>query len=211
MNRDKTEIATGVFNKHAHSYQEKFMDVSMYGESFDFFCDQLPDRNAKILELACGPGNITRYLLDKRPDFNILATDLAPNMLALAQTNNPAANFRLMDCRNLEKAGENYNGVMCGFALPYLSKPEVRKLLSDIFRMLKAGGLLYISTMEDDYEKSGFKKGSSGDEIFMHFYTAAFLNDELEKNNFKVLYQEQIESTASDGEKVIDLIMIAGK
>jgi ubiquinone/menaquinone biosynthesis C-methylase UbiE len=211
MDIDKTEMAAGLFNKHARGYQDKYMDVSLYRDSFDFFCEQISGKNAKILEIACGPGNITRYLLDKRPDFDILGTDLAPNMLALAQLNNPGARFQLLDCRHLEKAGGNYNGVMCGFALPYLSKADVCKLLSDIFRSLNAGGLVYLSTMEDAHENSGFKKGSSGEEIFMHYYTAAFLNEELETNHFKVLYQEQIESTASDGTKVIDLIIIASK
>src|SRR6185295_3669822 len=98
---DKTKIAVNIFNKHASKYQDKFMDVNLYAGSFDFFCDAAKKQNAKILEIACGPGNITSYLLNKRPDFKILGIDLAPNMIALAKINNPKADFQLMDCRDI--------------------------------------------------------------------------------------------------------------
>jgi len=45
----------------------------------------LLNEQAKVLELACGPGNITKCLLSKRPDLEILATDIAPNILELAK------------------------------------------------------------------------------------------------------------------------------
>ena len=101
MNIDNTKIAIDVFNKLAKAYQDKFMDVSMYHNSLDVFCSFIKTENAEVLELACGPGNITKYLLEKRNDFKLLGTDLAPNMIELAKINNPTAKFELMDCRAL--------------------------------------------------------------------------------------------------------------
>ena len=63
------EIAD-LFNRWAERYQERFMNVDMYSESFDLFCKELKT-DASVLELACGPGNITKYLLDRRPDLQI--------------------------------------------------------------------------------------------------------------------------------------------
>jgi hypothetical protein len=40
---------------------------------------------------------------------------------------------------------------MCGFGLPYLSKEETENLISGSFALLKPEGVLYVSTMEDDY------------------------------------------------------------
>ena len=34
---DKNKIAVGVFDKLATLYQEKFMDVNLYSDTFDFF------------------------------------------------------------------------------------------------------------------------------------------------------------------------------
>lgn len=211
LNMDKNKIAVEIFNKHAKGYQEKFMDVNLYGDTFDFFCDNLKNKNAEVLELACGPGNITRYLLNKRPDLRILGTDLSVNMVELAKINNPTAQFQLMDCRDLGKMDKKYDAIMCGFCLPYLSKEETMQLIKDTSKVLKPDGLIYISTMEDDYEKSAFKKGSAGDEIFMHYYEADFLTAALKENKFTILKLDRKESVMTDGTSVIDLIIIAKK
>ncbi|MDP2387636.1 MAG: class I SAM-dependent methyltransferase [Bacteroidota bacterium] len=207
---DKNKIAVEVFNKMASAYEGKFMDVSLYGDTFDFFCNQIKNKG-EVIELACGPGNITKYLLNKRPDLTILGTDLSANMVELAKKNNPTAEFQLMDCRNIGKIEKKYDAIMCGFCLPYLSKEETTQLIHDASKVAKPKGVLYLSTMEDDYEKSAFKKGSGGDEIFMHYYRAEFLSTTLKENGFTVLKLQRKESYMTDGTKVTDLIIIAGK
>lgn len=208
---DKTKIAIDVFNKMANVYQDKFMDVNLYKDSFDLFCNSIVTENAEILELACGPGNITKYLLNIRPDFKILGTDLAPNMIELAKINNPTAEFQLMDCRDMDLIDKKYDAIMCGFCLPYLSKEESIKLISDASKRLKPNGVFYLSTMEDDYIKSGFKKGSAGDEIFMHYHQADYLTNTLQENMFEIIELKRQDYPAQDGTKTTDLIIIAKK
>ena len=187
------------------------MDVSLYGDTFDLFCKSFEKNNAEILELACGPGNITKYLLEKRPDFKILGTDLAPNMISLAKINNPTADFQLLDCKDIDKIQKKYDGIMCGFCLPYLSKEEALKLISDSGKILNPDGVIYISTMEDDYSKSGIKQGSGGDEIFMHYHEAYYLSKSLNENGFKIIDLQRINSIMTDGTNVVDLIIVAQK
>ena len=208
---DNNEFAASIFNKLAKEYQDKFMYVGLYGDTFDFFCDQIYVPNAQILEIACGPGNITQYLLKKRPDFDLLGIDLAPNMIALAQTNNPQAQFKLMDCRKISSIDQRFDGVMCGFCLPYLNKEETAQLITDVSKLLKPNGLLYLSTMEDDYSTSGPRNASSGDEVYMHFYLADDLTPMLQENHLKVLSLARKDFPTTDGTKVIDLVMIAQK
>ncbi|MEP7169372.1 MAG: class I SAM-dependent methyltransferase [Bacteroidota bacterium] len=208
---DKTKIAIDVFNKLANAYQDKFMDVSLYCVSLDFFCSHIKKENAGILELACGPGNITKYLLHKRPDFKVSGIDLAANMIKLAEINNPEAEFQLMDCREIGTIDKKYDAIMCGFCLPYLSKDEALKLISDASKLLNAEGLFYLSTMEDEYSKSGFKKGSSGDEIYMNYHQADYLTEALKKNHFKILSLKRQDYHEADGTKMIDLILISEK
>ena len=38
-------------------------------------CNLITKDKAKLLEIGCGPGNITKYLLSKRTDFNIFGID----------------------------------------------------------------------------------------------------------------------------------------
>ena len=208
---DKNKIAVDVFNKMARPYQDKFMDVSLYHDSFDLFCDAIKKENAEVLELACGPGNITKYILGKRPDLKILGTDLAPNMIELAKQNNPTTQFQLMDCREIGKLTKNYDAIMCGFCLPYLSKEEAVQLIKDAYKILNTNGVIYISTMEDDYSKSAFKKGSGGDEIFMSYHESEYLCKAFAEVNFKILNLQRKKYQDAEGIEVVDLILIAKK
>lgn len=208
---NKTKIAVDIFNKMANAYQDKFMDVNLYSDSFDLFCNSIVTRNAEILELACGPGNITKYLLNIRPDFKIFGTDLAPNMIELAKINNPTAEFQLMDCRDIDLIDKKYDAIMCGFCLPYLSKDESIKLIHDASNLLRPNAVLYLSTMEDDYNKSGLKKGSAGDEIFMHYHQADYLTNTLLENRFEIINLNRQNYPTQDARKTTDLIIIARK
>jgi len=207
---DQTKIAVDIFNKLATGYQEKFMNVSLYHDSLDVFCNSIKKENPEILELACGPGNITKYLLDKRPDFKILGSDLAPNMIELAKINNPTANFELMDCRAITSLTNKYDGILCGFGLPYLSKEEAIQFIKDASLKLNENGILYISTMEDDNSKSGFKTGSTGDKMYQNFHQADYLTKSLEENGFNIINLERKEYIHNE-EKTVDLIIIATK
>jgi len=186
------------------------MDVNLYAQTFDFFCDAIKTKNAAVLELACGPGNISKYLLNKRSDFKLLGLDLAPNMIELAKENNPSAEFKVMDCRDILKLNKTYDALMCGFCLPYLSEEEAAQLIKDASLLLNPASVIYVSTMEDDYAKSGFKKGSKGDEIFMHFYREDFLTKTLNENGFTILKTERIYSQMLE-ETVTDLVLVAKK
>ncbi|KQC00213.1 trans-aconitate 2-methyltransferase [Pedobacter sp. Hv1] len=208
---DNNEFAASIFNKLAKEYQDKFMDVALYGDTFDFFCDHVEVQDAQILEIACGPGNITKYLLSKRPELKILGIDLAPNMIALAEINNPQAQFQVMDCRNIASIDQKFDGIMCGFCLPYLSKAETVQLIADASSLLKTNGLLYLSTMEDDYSTSGLRKGSAGDEVYMHYYRADDLIPMLQQHYFEVLNLTRKDFPTTDGSQVTDLIIIAQK
>ena len=204
---DKTKTAADIFDKHARLYQDKYMDTSMYHDTFDAFCDNVARQNAEILELACGPGNITAYLLRKRPDLKILGTDLSPNMIGLAKANNPGAEFRLMDCRDLGAMDKKYDGIVCGFALPYLSKEEAVQLICDAAGVLKPGGIFYLSTMEDDYGKSGLQQSSTGDSMYMYYHQADYLAQALRHNGFTVVHLQR--KTYADGSGTTDLVIVA--
>jgi 2-polyprenyl-3-methyl-5-hydroxy-6-metoxy-1,4-benzoquinol methylase len=144
--------------------------------------------------------------LTKRPDLKILGIDLAPNMIELAKINNRNASFQLMDFREIISLNKTFDAIMCGFALPYLSKEGAVKLIGDASTLLNPGGVIYISTMEDDYSRSGLQKGSSGDEIFMHYHEADYLTKALEGSGFIVLNLLRLKQ-----ENVVDLVIIATK
>lgn len=205
---DNSQTAVGIFDKMANVYQEKFMDVSLYHITLDTFCKLIENQNAEMLEIACGPGNITKYLLQQRPDLKILGTDLAPNMIRLAQENNPDATFQLLDCRDMKSLGKKYDAIMCGFVFPYLSPKEVGAFIHDAAEILNQNGVIYISTMEEDENnQSGIKKSSAGDEVYMYYHRADELINALKENGFEITDLQRIANSWGDV-KVNDLVVI---
>lgn len=115
---DQYQETFQTWNKVASLYQDKFMDLDLYNESYNIICHSITKAGASILDLGCGPGNITKYLLSKRPDFNILGIDIAPAMIELAKQHNPTARFETMDIRQIEQIKIRFDGIMAGFCLP---------------------------------------------------------------------------------------------
>ena len=159
MSRYQNNIQT--WNTLADAYQQKFMDLDLYNDTYNRFLELLPKPDARIFEIGCGPGNITRYLLAQNPALQITATDVAPAMLQLAKNNAPEANFMLLDARETSTVKEQFDGIVCGFCLPYLAKEDCRKLIADCARLLPAEGIFYLSTLEGNYQRSGYQTGSN--------------------------------------------------
>lgn len=65
------------FDEFAAAYAEKFRNIDAYTAHIDRFCDRIGSARPAILELACGPGNVTRYVRQRFPDSDYLAIDLA--------------------------------------------------------------------------------------------------------------------------------------
>ncbi len=180
MDRYKETFDT--WNKIASLYQDKFMELDLYNDTYDFICNSIDNPNAKLLEIGCGPGNITKYLIAKRPDFDLFGIDIAPNMVELARQNNPAAHFAVMDSRQINNLDSKYDGIVCGFCLPYLSQTETNELISNSYSLLSNNGLLYLSFVEGDPDKSDFKAGSGGR---VYFYYHKLDDITLQLNSFK--------------------------
>lgn len=208
---DPYKETSETWNKVAALYQKKFMDLDLYDTTYDFVCNSLLKSNAKILEIGCGPGNITKYLLNKRPDFDIFGIDIAPNMIQLAQKNNPSARFATMDCRQIDTLNPEYDGIICGFCLPYLSPVDSKKLISDCYSLLNEDGLIYISFVEGDPEKSDFQVSSSGDRVYFHFYNLDQLKNQLFVHGFKDICQFQVEYTKTENNQEIHAVLIGRK
>jgi ubiquinone/menaquinone biosynthesis C-methylase UbiE len=194
--KDNYKETFETWNKVASLYQDKFMDLDIYNETYDFICHIIIKSKAKILEVGCGPGNITKYLLAKRPDFDAYGIDIAPNMIELAKKNNPAARFSVMDIRQISELKSEFDGIICGFCLPYLSQKDSTKLISDSYNLLTENGLIYISFVEGDPNKSGFQFASSGDRSYFYFHNLEELKEQLLKTGFeevrmvKVIYKK---------------------
>jgi len=210
-NRKRITIET--YNNAAKNYQERFMEMDLYHDTFDTFCELIKNQNPKVFEIACGPGNVTKYLLSKRPDFKIIGIDLAPNMVELAKISNPNVDFQVMDCRDINTLENSFDAIVCAFCMPYLSKEECAKLIADASKLLNANGLFYFSTMEGNYRNSGFETTSfSGqNKVYIYYHQADYLSVCLKRNGFQILDLLRKDCIEPDGRVFNDMIFLVRK
>lgn len=210
---DAFDISVQKFNEFASEYASRFMNIDSYIDSVNLFCVLPGVKSPKILELACGPGNFTKYLRQKFPESSILAIDLAPKMIEIASQHLPDVEFKVMDVRSINTLNEKYDLIMCSFCLPFLSKSDSKKLIADCFSMLNEGGKLYVSTMEGDESKAGFETTSfSGkSEVYFNYHRSADIEEMFWSSGFSFDYVKRQDYKEPDGTFLIDMIFIGKK
>jgi len=208
---DHCAISANAFHKGADGYREKFMDLTMYDNSYREFCELLPPGRARVLDAACGPGNVSRYLAAQRPDLDLLGIDLAPRMLELAREAVPSARFVVHDCRKLADLNRRFEGIICAFGLPYLSREEATAFIQAAGRALEPGGALYLSAMLGPKEDSGFHRCSNGDQVHITYHSEEEVIRSLQQCGFTVLRQWRMPSPSAASKATTDLFVLARK
>lgn len=206
---DKYQETFKTWNKIASLYEARFMDLNIYDDTYDLFCKSLQKPQASILEIGCGPGNISKYLISKNPDLKIKGIDISENMIDLAQKNNPSAVFEVMDCRDVDQLTDTFDGIICGFCIPYLSRVDCLKLISDCKSLLNSAGVLYISFVDGDYDESRFLSGSSGDRTYFYYHPVSFVEDCLKARGFEMIALLNKNYPKPDGSEETHTIIIS--
>lgn len=207
------EISVKRFDEFALEYAEIFMNINSYQKHIDEFCKLINSSKPKVLELGCGPGNVTKYFKEKFKHSEILAIDLAPGMIDIAKKVVEKVEFRVMDIRDISTLELQFDSIIGSFCLPFLSKSDTHKLISDCSKQLVKGGVLYLSTMEGDEAKAGFEATnfSGNSKVYFNYHLLQDLKTALLNNGFSIVYDVRQEYIEPDGSLTIDLIMIAKK
>ncbi|NEW39536.1 class I SAM-dependent methyltransferase [Nocardia cyriacigeorgica] len=101
----------------------------------------------RVLDIACGPGNFTRYLSEQLPgDGYAVGVDFSPPMLARAVADNSGQRVGYLrgDARFLPFADGSFDAVCCFGAL-YLI-PDPLAAAREMIRVLAPGGRIAITT-----------------------------------------------------------------
>ncbi len=179
-----------IFDNYADQYQEKYMAYRPYIESYDYLAGLVAEGSV-VLDVACGPANISKFLYDRIAKLQIVGCDLAPGMIRLAKQNLPSGQFEIRDCLDIKSFEKSFDVIIAGFCFPYLSQQQVKQFIADASARLKTDGLLYLSTMEGNYDDSGYPEHASVDSIFTYYHSAEFLLAQLKVNNFDIIQLER--------------------
>lgn len=154
------------WDKLADLYWDKFSAIRLYDASYDAFLEALPVAdNPAILDLCCGPGNISFYLQRQNPALHITLADASPNMVNKAIQMVPGATGKVLRTDEINQLEGPFDGIVFGFGIPFLSASEVVQCLTDCYTLLRPDGILYLSFVPGDHADSGLKTGSAGDII----------------------------------------------
>jgi SAM-dependent methyltransferase len=111
------------------------------------------DRGAHILDYGCGYGRLAGVLLGKGFK-NVEGVDVAPRLVARARQQHPAARFTVLDRPpRLRHADGSVHVVLLFAVLTCVPRDTAqRELVAELRRVLRPGGLLYLSDLclQDD-------------------------------------------------------------
>jgi ubiquinone/menaquinone biosynthesis C-methylase UbiE len=211
--KDKYQQSVDRFNEFATEFENGFMELSLYDKLIKSFCSMISVADPKILELGCGPGNVTRRIKSHLPSAQITAIDMAENMISLARKNVPDVNFHVMDARCIDQLKGSFDAIIAAFVLPFLSYDDCRDLLTKVHSLLKPDGKLYLSTMEGTPEQNGFETTSFSGENKIHFtyYEEFFLRNQLEKVNISIINLVKQPYIRNDIPLLTDIIIFGQK
>ena len=103
----------------------------------------IPEKQGRILDVACGMGGSTERLTRYYPPRSITAINISDAQLALAAERVPQATFRRMDATALEFPDATFDAILCVEAAFHFDTRA--KFFAEALRVLKPGGTITLS------------------------------------------------------------------
>jgi len=196
------------YNKSAYQFDNTIGKLTNYNTSYDYLADLLEDGDS-ILDLACGSGQISKYL-SERKHVLITGVDLSQEMLKIAQQKIPTGTFYKESIIHFP-SNTQFHAVIIGFGLPYLNRKQVRECLRNSVKYILNEKYIYISFMEGvdcRIEKTSF----GGDYDFLIYYhQREYIVQLLKELNVHIIKEYELDYKEEDGSISKDIVFIGKK
>lgn len=103
----------------------------------------VPEKKGVILDVACGMGATTRYLLRYYSPSNVVGINISQKQLETARSNAPGCRFVQMNAADLAFERSSFDTVICVEAAFHFDTRE--RFVHEACRVLKPGGRLSLS------------------------------------------------------------------
>lgn len=114
-------------------------------DEYELIAAELPLENAQVLELGCGKAEKTRAIAQKVAAIVALEVDAIQHALNLRIADLPNVSFRQGAAEEIPAADRSFDIVMMFKSLHHVPTSKMDRALSEIRRVLKPGGLAWIS------------------------------------------------------------------
>lgn len=140
------------WNEHAESYHRwTAFHRRQYAPATELMLDLARIApGSRVLDLAAGDGDQSLLAAARvGPTGYVLATDLAEDMLAIAEASAGEAGLnwvetRVMDAQELDLPDSSFDAVICRFGLSFFPNPD--RALIEASRVLRSGGWISLAT-----------------------------------------------------------------
>ena len=95
---------------------------------------------ATVVDLGCGPGNLTAQLVERWPGARVVGLDSSAEMIEKARATTPAAQFRVADLRDWATGADQVDVLVSNATLQWV--PGHLELLPDLVARVNPGGWL---------------------------------------------------------------------
>jgi ubiquinone/menaquinone biosynthesis C-methylase UbiE len=182
--QNETQLTIDAYNKIAQNFSDTHPN-SIYDVEFEKFRSLID--GTKILEIGCGIGRDAEFFV--KNGFNYIGIDASEEMLKIATKRMPSGVFKQMDFYKLEFPDDAFDGFWAAASFLHVPKKDVGKLITEAKRVIRPGGIGFISVKERKGIDEGLIKQNllGGIKRYFAFYTEWEFKTKLIKNGLEVL------------------------
>jgi len=206
---DRMTKTITAYDKNCVAFENKFMEYPPYIKKIREFINLL-EPGMKVLDLGCGPGNVSRQLMLSGKEFIIKGIDLSEEMIKLSRENAPSGDFSCQDIREVSFKDQSFDVIILSFCIVHLTDMEMVPLLQKVSKYMRKEGKLYLSFMEG--KKDGFERTSfSKEEIYFYYHSADSVEKLLKDNSLSIIKVTKQDYPENDGYITTDVFIFAEK
>lgn len=143
----KKEVADKILAENRQGYNliaQKFSHTRKFPwREFEFFKEYVQPSD-EVLDAGCGSGRLYEFLAKSKISYT--GIDSSQELINIAKTNYPSANFVIGDILNLPFSDHKFNVVFCVATLHHIPSNQYRnKVISEFSRVLIPSGYLIIT------------------------------------------------------------------
>ncbi len=176
------KMVISAYNSIADAYADAYSENDEVDfKYFNYFIDNLPGK--RILDMGCGVGANSNFLIQK--GFQVIGIDASENMLNNARKLYPDLTFENQNILTISYPNNSFDGIVLAYVIEHFNNEGLLKLRDEITRLLRDGGLLFITSHEGNSEE--------------------ILSDPLDENisiYYNFLTSDKIDSLFSDFQRV---------
>lgn len=177
-----------VWNENLHKDILKINNkLKVYDFWLDKFNEYIVSTSKPIVDLGCGIGNDTLYLINKGKD--VLSVDFSEEGLEIIKNNIPESKVKLMDIANNYSLAENSADlIIANLSLHYFDEKTTFNILNNIRKTLTDNGTLIFRVNSINDKNYGADNNSI--EIEKHYYKSSIINKRFfDKEDIKYFFK----------------------